>query len=879
MKYLLLSLLFLLPFSFPSDSKAALSNSSEEQSLREIIRETERQTGYTFLYRESLISGISLQFNQDEAIGLEQLSSALEPYPIKLVIQHDRRVVIITERRQAQADPSELRITGQVVDAQTGERLPFTTVSWRESGQLRGVATGTSGRFDVRPRFTDLEPEITFSFVGYRTFTITFDRSELPIRDVTIRLEPASVRSDDIIVSGFSGSTPSDSLLAGMINASRFSPLGEASSIRALQSHPSVAAGPAFNSGMNVRGSNPDGFLVLLDGMTIFNQSHLFGLLDSFNPHAVQSSGYYFGVVPASMESPTGGTLNLITRTGSRAGFRGRAGLSNTSLNTTLEGPAGSRSSWMLSGRASYMNQLSWFRNDDFIRWGLDVDRPTGSADSSADFTSLVLRPGDSSAAFFDLHGKFYHETSSNSRFILSAYLGGDDTWSEAERRVRRPGTDTDNGFVFEPVRTTNLWGNALVSLQYEHLFESGLYSTTKTGLSSYESDFSKDDFVYTRIQQQSGSVSTTIFTYPFRNRSTMNELRFDQNLEFRVLANLDIAAGAGLRYYRGEYGESSFDRSDVFIEKDALLGTAFVHADWEPVSFLEISGGSRLYYFNEGNKILPAPRAAIKITPGSSFSLNAGYAVTRQFLHRISIANTATADVWILSDEKQKPASSEQFSAGFELSPVSWFYFKMDAYQKNYSNIRLHELNTRSLENTFSESPWFYNNSGDARGLEFILRTRQFNTVLTQNYTLSEAEFSNPDLSDGRPAPAPWDRTHSYNAVLEVPVMNSLTLWGSWLMMSGSPNPVYTPENEENERLNAYYRLDLSAKYHRNLSERSDLEVSFSVFNVLNHQNQWYRDYAFTFDETRNIPRLTPVPTDILDLGIHPSFSIAVSF
>lgn len=733
MKYLLLSLLFLLPFSFPSDTKAALNNSSEERSLREIIRETERQTGYTFLYRESLVSGIRLHFSQGEDIGLEQLNNALETYPIELLIQHDRRVVIITERRQTQPDYSRVRIAGQVVDAQTGERLPFTTVSWRDNGQLRGVATGSSGRFDVRPQFSESELNLTFSFVGYRT--------------------------------------------------------------------------------------------------------------------------------------------------GSRAGFRGRAGLSNTSFNTTLEGPAGNRSSWMLSGRASYMNQLSWFRNDDFIRWGLDVDRPTRTENDDTDFTSLVLRPGESSAAFFDLHGKFYHETSSNGRFILSAYLGGDDTWSEAERRVRRPGSETNGGFVFEPVRTTNLWGNALVSLQYEHLFESGLYSTTTAGLSSYESDFSKDDFVYARIQQQSGSVSTTIFTYPFRNRSTMNEFRFDQGAEFKALDGLDIATGAGFRYYRGEYGESSFDRSDVFIEKDALLGTAYIHADWEPSRLLQISGGSRLYYFSEGDKFLPAPRASIQIRPVSFLSLNAGYAVSRQFLHRISIANTATADVWVLSDEQQQPASSEQFSAGFELSPFLWLYFKAEAYQKNYRNIRLHELNTRSLENTFSESPWFYNNSGDARGLEFILRTRQLNTILTQNYTLSEAEFSNPDIQDGRSTPAPWDRTHSYNAVLEIPVMRGLTFWSSWLMMSGSPNPVYTPENGEDERLNAYYRLDLSAKYHRNLNERSDLEVGLSVFNVLNHKNQWYRDYAFTFDETRNIPRLTPVPTDILDLGIHPSFSIAVSF
>jgi hypothetical protein len=96
---------------------------------------------------------------------------------------------------------------------------------------------------------------------------------------------------------------------------------------------------------------------------------------------------------------------------------------------------------------------------------------------------------------------------------------------------------------------------------------------------------------------------------------------------------------------------------------------------------------------------------------------------------------------------------------------------------------------------------------------------------------------------------------------------------------MSGAPNALATFGNDSPERLDAYYRLDSSLEYQRKLGEQSRLEFSFSIFNLLNRDNTWYRTYSFSFDETRSIPRLRPVPVDVLDLGIQPSFSLKYVF
>lgn len=118
-----------------------------------------------------------------------------------------------------------------------------------------------------------------------------------------------------------------------------FSPLGESNAVRSLQMLPAVSMNTALNDGINIRGSSSDGFHVLLDGLTVYNQSHLFGLLDAMNADVLKSSGFYYDVTPAQYQAPLGGTLSLITRTGSINDFRSSFGISNTALKSTVEGP------------------------------------------------------------------------------------------------------------------------------------------------------------------------------------------------------------------------------------------------------------------------------------------------------------------------------------------------------------------------------------------------------------------------------------------------------------------------------------------------------------------------------------------------------------
>lgn len=86
---------------------------------------------------------------------------------------------------------------------------------------------------------------------------------------------------------------------------------GEADVFRALQFLPGVLTSSQISSGLYVRGGSPDQNLVLLDGSTVYNPSHLFGFISAFNPDAIKDVELIKGGYPAEYGSRLSAVLNL----------------------------------------------------------------------------------------------------------------------------------------------------------------------------------------------------------------------------------------------------------------------------------------------------------------------------------------------------------------------------------------------------------------------------------------------------------------------------------------------------------------------------------------------------------------------------------------
>ena len=394
-------------------------------------------------------------------------------------------------------------------------------------------------------------------------------------------------------------------------------------------------------------------------------------------------------------------------------------------------------------------------------------------------------------------------------------------------------------------------------------------------GFSVYETDFSKDDFTYINFSDDNSLQQA--FVFPFSNRSIINEVKADQNLSVDFNSFL-WTVGGSYQYYLGEYFENSFDRPGFFIHSSSHKVDGYTQFDFNRWKYLRMNLGARVHYYTNGSFLKGSPRLKLELLPDGPVTFSAGYSRNYKFLHQINLYNVVSADVWVLSKDSQPPSQADYLTAGLYLRPWPFFYLQVEGYMKEFDNLRLHEINTQSLTNTFSEAPWFFDNDGSARGLEFLLRNQFKGFSLTQTFTWSNMEIRNSRLNEGESFPVAWDRTYRYSATAELNPFKNFYLYASWMWASGTPNQLATFGPDDVKRLKEYRRTDLTLEYKNNFNP-GHLDLSLSFFNLLNRQNPWYREYSFVIDRSRPRERLKAVPVTVFDLGFQPSFTISAGF
>ena len=228
-----LGIILLLVFLLPGKVLAQYNYSNEP--LIRVIDDIQNRTTYRFLYREAMISGIRVTFRADSESLIEELSSSLQFRPVALKVDQERRQVVIY-RNSKTAAGKKVTISGQVIDAGTGERLPFATISWNSNGSVEGVTSNAAGTFHFTHTFEEPEITIKTSYVGYTTEELALNLAEnSDIADLNFRLEPTFVGGNEVIITGMNYYSSVDTSLQQSVDIGTFSPLGEANSIRALQ--------------------------------------------------------------------------------------------------------------------------------------------------------------------------------------------------------------------------------------------------------------------------------------------------------------------------------------------------------------------------------------------------------------------------------------------------------------------------------------------------------------------------------------------------------------------------------------------------------------------------------------------------------------------
>ena len=315
------------------------------------------------------------------------------------------------------------QVFGFVSDSTSGEALIGANVFIRESGQ--GMATDNNGYYVLSDIGLD-EVTLIVSYIGYDQYEKQLSFREVNSENLDIFLVPKSIELLQINVTAeeierLNKIEPSRVTLSPRVLKAQPS-LAEPDIFRTIQSLPGVLTTSEFSTGLVIRGGNTDQNLILLDGITVYNPSHLGGLFSNFIVDAVKEAELIKGGYNAEYGGRLSAVLDIRSREGNRNTFEGSTSISVLSAQTTLEGPF-LNGAWLLAGRRTYFDKLLPLVSDFNLPY-----------------------------YFYDFQGHIFTDLNEKDRISLSFYSGIDD--------LQYNDLDLDSD-----------WGNQTVSLAYRKVF------------------------------------------------------------------------------------------------------------------------------------------------------------------------------------------------------------------------------------------------------------------------------------------------------------------------------------------------------------------------------------------------------------------------
>lgn len=187
----------------------------KESSLKNILRDLEKQADIQFSYRKEVVeSNEKFTFNFRNETLEQILNQILLPQKVYYSIINDKQFILkknkviefpvqgflekrVTEiaNEMAGITAADITIKGKITDAETGEALPGVSISVK--GTTRGTSSNANGEYSLSVPNT--KAVIVFTFVGY-------GKQEIPIgnrNQIDVRLKAENKALEEVVVIGY----------------------------------------------------------------------------------------------------------------------------------------------------------------------------------------------------------------------------------------------------------------------------------------------------------------------------------------------------------------------------------------------------------------------------------------------------------------------------------------------------------------------------------------------------------------------------------------------------------------------------------------------------------------------------------------------------
>ena len=629
------------------------------------------------------------------------------------------------------------------------------------------------------------------------------------------------------------------------------SAFGESDIMKVVLTLPGITTVGEASSGYNVRGGATDQNLILYNGGTVYNPSHLFGLFTSFNSDAIEDVELFKSSIPVEYGGRISSVLKVTSKEANMQKLTGSASIGVLTSKANLEIPVvKDHVSLLLNGRTTYSD------------W--------------------ILKHLPEKSGYRNGSGNFYD-------------LGGVLTWKlNAMHRLKVYGYWSYDKFSFSSDDNYG-YRNRNFSAEWRSILSEKITATLSGGLDHYDY-FNEDRATPTMAARLSFGIDQLWGKLHFRHRLTEKQV---------------LSYGLSVQHYNvqaGKYeplGEESRISTNQLEKEKALESAAYIDYEHSLTDKLSVSAGLRYSMFNalgprdvnfyaDGElpseetlletrhetgviKTYQAPeiRLSARYALMENLSLKAGFNTMHQYIHKVSNTSIMSpTDIWKLSDLNIKPQNGWQLAAGVYYETDDKEYeLSAEAYYKHIGDYLNYRSSAVLLMNPHLETD-VISTDGKAYGLEFQVKKPVGKLNGWVSYTFSRSLLRQDDkrvavpLNNGDWYPSEYDRPHEVKAVLNFKFTERYSLSSNFDYATGRPTtlpagkyynsynqrymPYYTDRNKY--RIPDYMRLDLAFNIEPTHRLTSFLHTSFSigVYNALARKNAYNIYYVTEGNEIK---------------------------
>ncbi|HEY0652457.1 MAG TPA: TonB-dependent receptor [Chryseosolibacter sp.] len=732
----------------------------------------------------------------------------------------------------------KITINGTVRDRASKESLIGATIF---CPQLKvGTTSNAYGFYSITVPASD-SVILVVSYVGYQSQVLSIMGAVNHTADIALEAGE-QLKEVEIVESRIEHATESSRMATIDVPIAQIKGtpalLGEVDVLKVLQLMPGVQSGTEGSSGLYVRGGGADQNLILLDGVPVYNASHLFGFFSVFNADAINHVELVKGGFPARFGGRLSSVVNMTMKEGNTEKVKAEGSIGLIASKLTVDGPVGNKqSSFLISARRTYLDA---------------VVRPV---------QKLILDKDEVAGYYFyDLNAKINHRINAANRLFLSLYTGHD---KGVSNNTNHSSAEFESSTETQKYRLR--WGNITAAARWNAIISPQMFSNVSATYSRYQ--FS--------IRAQSERTHTTQDTtmrqfYSSDYSSGISDVGLKAEFEYFPSLSHTLRFGAHATHHAFTPGAVALT-SNVSIDtvagatrKPARELAAYIEDDFFVSRAIRFNLGIHAAGFAVDNSFYSSlqPRLATRVLLNSKVACKLSYVWMTQFIHLLTNSGIGLpTDLWVPATGRVQPQHSTQASAGLAWDKDDDYELTIEGYYKEMRGLIEYQDGSNYLD---VQSDWqdkIVSGRGESYGIELFAHRKTGKISGWLGYTLSWANRKFPDINQGAWFPYRYDRRHDIEIVSAYKPKPSKDISVSWLFGTGNAvtlpkasylqlqdfarqwtiyEPIEYYGGRNNFRMRPYHRLDVSyaVRKKKKWGERS---WTFSIYNVYNRKNPFF--------------------------------------